>query len=136
MKSVQITHLGLLDSAVSPAVALSHTQWIHASHLLVFTMPDQLPIPEDLLHPVQWNTVQLTLTVMEAESKMIIRLEENRAQWHTNNAVLKPVIVANLDIGLSELLVPANAAEQFVDRDHLTQLPWLRNRQSGHGQSW
>jgi hypothetical protein len=66
-------------------------------------MPDQLPVPEDLFDTVQWNTVQLTLVVIQVECKMIVWLEENLAQWHANNAVLQPVIVADLEFSLAEL---------------------------------
>jgi hypothetical protein len=58
-------------------------------------MPGQLPVPEDLFDTVQWNTVQLTLVVMQVECKIIVGLEENLSQWHTNNAVLWPARAAD-----------------------------------------
>jgi hypothetical protein len=51
-------------------------------------MPDQLPVPEDLFDTVQWDTVPLTLVVIQVEYKMIVGLKENLAQWHANDAVL------------------------------------------------
>ena len=84
----------------------------------MLTMPDQLTVPEDLLDTVQWNAVQLTRVVIQVEGKMVVRLEENLSQWHTNNTILNPVIVSNFELCRSELPVPANTTEQFMNRHH------------------
>jgi hypothetical protein len=80
----------------------------------VFAVPDQFPVPEYLFNTVQRNTVQLAPVVQQIEGKMSIGLEKDFAQEYADDSARYPVKVADLEVTLTEGLVPVNAIEQFV----------------------
>ena len=82
------------------------------------TVPDQFAVLVYLPDTVQRHAVQRAILIDEVEGKMIIRLKEQLAHRYPDHGVFDPVIVADHKIPFAELPVPANAAQQFMDRDH------------------
>ena len=68
--------------------------------------------------------VFLTLRIHQMESGGTLRRKRHLLQRDQDDPVLRPVVIAQLEVPFGEVGIPANTVEQFVNGDHLeTGLP-------------
>ena len=80
-------------------------------------MPDDLPVLVNLPDSVKRNALRLALIIEQLKRGSAFR-KPNFVKRHENNPVGNAVVIANLELATRKFCVPANAAEQFVNRLH------------------
>jgi hypothetical protein len=71
---------------------------------------------------MEWNSLRLAFL---DQLKSIVRIlrKLNFMQRHENDAIGDTVVIANLKVATGKLVVPTDAAEQFVNGSHDVQSP-------------
>ena len=84
----------------------------------MFAVPDQLVILVDFLDPVQRHRMDNPVMIHNLEGITVVGRENQIGKRDPDNFRQNPVVITDLKIATSELLVPPDAAEQFMDGDH------------------
>lgn len=81
-------------------------------------MPNALRVLIDFPHPMKRHMMNLTLVISDLECFGTLRRKRHVAKWNGDHAVLRPIVVTQLKTSPGEFGIPANAVEQFVNRNH------------------
>jgi hypothetical protein len=74
-------------------------------------MPDPFSVFVYFSDAVKRNLVSIPIRICDGKGKMLTRLEIHSRQWHQDDLILDPVIVADGKIAFAEFRIPADSIE-------------------------
>jgi hypothetical protein len=86
-------------------------------------MPDALRVLINFPHSMKRHTMNLTFTVSNLKCLRTFRWIRHIAKWNHDHPVLRAIVITQLKTSFGKFGIPADAVEQFVDRNHAN---WVR----------
>jgi hypothetical protein len=74
-------------------------------------VPDPFPVFVYFSDAVKRDLVSIPIWIRDGKGKMLTRLEIHSRQWHPDDLILDPVIVADGKIAFAEFHIPADSVE-------------------------
>ena len=81
------------------------------------TLPDDLPVLVNFPDAMERNPLSLALVIEQLKRGFAFR-KPNFVKRHENNPVHDAIVIPNSKLAPGEFGIPANAAEQFMNRLH------------------